>query len=417
MKSNLLILTLSFYYIFSFAQEKLLPLSELNFAKNYTSLDSALKNPEKVYKLSLLEEDLEKLPSEITKLQNLQYLALTSNKFKTFPEEIFSFKNLQILYLNDTKTSNIPSRIGELKNLKQLYLHWNSIKALPQEFKNLQKLEVLDLGANKFKNFPEVILEIKHLQDLYLYGNKIKSLPENLAKFEKLKNLRLGANKIKKLPENIIKLDSLEELHLPDNKLKNIPEKFSNLKALTWLDITHNRFRKFPPNLLENKGLKYLSIWDRGFGKENKTNIKNTFTSTNVKFVEKYEGSFWGINLGFQQGKFGKVELGITNGFKKDLILLAYGVSGEYNLNGNLYGAKFSGWLNAFLFSLGLHTIYYEDIKENKNTFAIRPEIGFGKGVFNLVYGYNAMFHPLKNANKHQVSLRFVIPFSPFFTK
>ncbi|NJO02534.1 MAG: hypothetical protein HC880_13330 [Bacteroidia bacterium] len=116
---------------------------------------------------------------------------------------------------------------------------------------------------------------------------------------------------------------------------------------------------------------------------------------------------------GFQQGKFSVVELGVARAFKKDILMLALGASGELNLNGKMAGAKLSGWVNGFtLFSLGLHGIYFWD--EARNNLAIRPEVGLGLGFFSLNYGHNIVLRGgSENINRHMVSLRVLWPIAP----
>jgi len=56
--------------------------------KTYTSLESALKNPEQVYRLKLQKQELKDFPKEIFLMKNLRQLDLSKNKIKVIPEEI-----------------------------------------------------------------------------------------------------------------------------------------------------------------------------------------------------------------------------------------------------------------------------------------------------------------------------------------
>jgi Leucine-rich repeat (LRR) protein len=76
----------------------------------YTSLESALSNPDQVYSLFIAYKNIETLPEEIGLLKNLEHLYAFSNKISKLPE---SFK--------------------ELKNLKSLNLFGNQFKDFPEE--------------------------------------------------------------------------------------------------------------------------------------------------------------------------------------------------------------------------------------------------------------------------------------------
>ena len=62
-----------------FSQTVLLDSLTLDTMRAYTSLEEALKNPEKVIKLELRRKKLKSFPMEILKFPNLQYLDLTKN--------------------------------------------------------------------------------------------------------------------------------------------------------------------------------------------------------------------------------------------------------------------------------------------------------------------------------------------------
>lgn len=400
-------LFISFYFgeQFVYGQDQidsLLSYTALSRQKVYSSLEEALKEPEKVLVLDLGDQKLEILSSEIGQLIHLQKLTLYGNKLKVLPAEI-----------------------GNLKNLQWLDLYYNKLEELPDEFRNLKNLYYLDLGTNHFKEIPSEVYALSGLRHFYIYGNKIKTIPAEITTLNRLEYLRAGkglkfltgGNRIRKLPDNFGELSNLKELHLPDNCLRKLPSSFSKLQNLTWLEINHNRFKKIPSVLDSMPRLQYVSIWDRGFSEEEKTRVKRALPKTNISYHQDYEGNFWGVMAGLQQGNYTLAEVGIARAFKKDIVLLAVGASGEFNLNKNTTGIKLSAWANGLsIFSLGFHGIYY--IEKEQNYFAVRPEFGIGMGVVSLNYGYNILYRKGSTGiNKHLVSLRVLLPFSPLFFK
>jgi len=62
----------------------------------------------------LSENQLEKLPSEINSLKNLESLSLDANNFKEFPEFVMDLRNLEYLGLGWNQISNIPESIKKI---------------------------------------------------------------------------------------------------------------------------------------------------------------------------------------------------------------------------------------------------------------------------------------------------------------
>ena len=90
--------------------------------KTYTSLEEALKTPDKVFKLDLSSQGLSSLPESIGNLTNLTELDLSKNQLKSLPESIGNLTNLTLLLLGDNKLNSLPESIGNLTNLCDRYI-------------------------------------------------------------------------------------------------------------------------------------------------------------------------------------------------------------------------------------------------------------------------------------------------------
>lgn len=128
--------------------------------EGFTSLDSALKNPEKVVKLVLRKQKFEQFPSELWKFPNLQYLDLSKNKITEVPDSISFFKQLQILHLSKNSIEFLPREIGDLSNLMILDINQNELTAIPPQIGKLKKLRYLDLWSNNISIFPEELKDL-----------------------------------------------------------------------------------------------------------------------------------------------------------------------------------------------------------------------------------------------------------------
>jgi Leucine-rich repeat (LRR) protein len=167
------------FFVFSLqkisAQTQLLDSLTLDTLKAYTSLEAALKNPDKVIKLELRKKKLKEFPREIFKLTNLQYLDLSKNSIKEIPAEINQLKNLQYFAISKNDLDKLPAQIGDLKNLQILNANQNNITVLPPEIGNLSNLKNLDLWSNNIDKFPN---ELKNLKSLLVLDLRVIMIPD-----------------------------------------------------------------------------------------------------------------------------------------------------------------------------------------------------------------------------------------------
>lgn len=145
------------------AQEKLLDSAALSLQKTYTSLDEALREPWKVYKLSLRYQHIETVPPQIGQLKNLQILDLSNNGISEVSDVIGQLPNLQVLDLSSQMIPPQPDyhdvvpvpcltalnpAIGNLNQLTHLILYGHAMAPadlLQFVSKNLAKLKHLSL--------------------------------------------------------------------------------------------------------------------------------------------------------------------------------------------------------------------------------------------------------------------------------
>lgn len=145
------------------ASAQLLDSAQLARAREYKSLEAAMRNPDSVYKLTLRRERLKEFPKEVYQFPNLQELDLSANKIKEIPTDIGKLQKLQKLDLSKNKIEAVPKEFGELGNLWSLVISQNYISSLPPEFAKLQKLKYLDMWSNEIDEFPEEMAKMKNL--------------------------------------------------------------------------------------------------------------------------------------------------------------------------------------------------------------------------------------------------------------
>lgn len=233
------LLFILFAFEISINAQNLLNIKDLDTCAVFSSIEEALKVPEKVLVLDLSGNNLEAIPKKIIQFKNLQVLNLANNYITNLPDEIFELKNLQVLNLEENRLTKLPKEIDRLKNLYNLNLTRTKIPSIPESFSNLKKLKILNLSWNGLKDDSlKSVFKLKQLQDLNLMRNQIEVLDASICEMDSLLYLNLNFNPLKKLPDNIGNLQQLIELDLGRNtELKSLPESFKKLIKLEYLNL------------------------------------------------------------------------------------------------------------------------------------------------------------------------------------
>ena len=143
---------------------QLLPQTTLDTIKTYRSLESALREPDMVYRLDLSKEKLKVVPEELKQFKNLNALDLSNNKLKELPTWIGDFQYLQEFRAAKNKLVDFPIGICELKELERLDLSQNALTGLPACIGRLNQLVSLDLWSNDLAEFPDEMEGMKALR-------------------------------------------------------------------------------------------------------------------------------------------------------------------------------------------------------------------------------------------------------------
>ncbi len=169
--------------------------------KSYKSLEEALKNPVRVYRLDLSNQQFKTLPDSIwSKFENLEYLSLKNDHLKEIPKGIGNLKNLRVLDLSGNDFKVLPQSFSGLNNLSEIYLNNESKMNYTKTFsviKNLPNLRVLHLENDNLKKVPKSLLYLQQIDTLYLNNNLFNTFPMELKNLKNLKFLDLHDNKFK----------------------------------------------------------------------------------------------------------------------------------------------------------------------------------------------------------------------------
>ena len=198
MKRTIFFILIAFFIIKDI-NGQILSESELNKKPVYTSIEDALKEPEKVYRFKL-KTRADSLPEEIFQFTNLQELTASKCRLSIINGKIGELKNLQILDISANQLVRLPESLCQLINLKELIINRNHIEELPTNIGNMQNLNYIDAWDNPLYSLPASITDLRYvLKEIDL--RQIELRDEELETMER------------QLPETVIQYTSTCDCH------------------------------------------------------------------------------------------------------------------------------------------------------------------------------------------------------------
>lgn len=301
-------------------------------SKIYFTLNEALENPTKVYKLNLSGKKINKLPEDFSKFTNLTYLDLSNNELKELPKDFSKLQNLKFLNLGLNNFESFPQIIFEMSLLQELFIFNNYITEIPKEINQLKYLQTFDFTSNYIKEIPAELLQVESLSEILGESNRIKELPIGFVNLKNLSTLLLGDNPINKISAEIYKLQNLKYLSIPIKTDQNA-EKSALRKSLKRTKISFNDFKDIAnrDTTLRNDAFNLKAKIIRGNRSEN-----SPMAMQNIKLKEDNTDTFIST-FSDNNGDFEFLNLSIEKTYTLELENLSV------NENENIYLAKSNG--------------------------------------------------------------------------
>lgn len=218
----------------------LVPPSFLSAQKVHRSLESTEENPERVYRLKMVQERPD--PDEWERFSKL--------------------KNLSTLYLEDNLLDTVPASMGSLQRMTKFRSHRNPIQHFPDTTKNWRNLTYLELVGGKLDTFPEHCRYWGKLRELGINKNRAEQmvLPESIGRLKKLRLLAINESPLAPLPSSLTELSGLQKLILKDAGLERFPKGLGELQNLKTLVLEGNQLEEMPRSIGSLEELEYLSL-------------------------------------------------------------------------------------------------------------------------------------------------------------
>lgn len=175
---------------------------------------------------------------------------LRDQQLNSFPTELLDNYQLKIVLLDGSherpnSMETIPTDITRLRNLQRLSLSHCKLKRLPNSIGQLNKLNVLNLSNNQLKTLPASLGDLLFLTSLNLMDNELKRLPPSIGNLVNLRSLNLEYNRIAQLPLTLKNLElRLQKINLKLNPIER--DNFKKIKErLPKTRIEVDEFRKY----------------------------------------------------------------------------------------------------------------------------------------------------------------------------
>ena len=154
----------------------------LNLSDNQLkSLPADLSRLNKLKVIFLSNNDFEEVPEVLADCQNLSMVGFKSNKIRVLGENALPL-GVRWLILTDNQLEKLPRSIGKLQSLQKLMLAGNQLRSLPNEMAACQNLELIRLAANRLESLPHWLFTLPRLSWLAYAGNPacMTNLPQTI---------------------------------------------------------------------------------------------------------------------------------------------------------------------------------------------------------------------------------------------
>lgn len=246
---------------------------------------------------------------------NLKSLVLSQNHLVRLPQELWSWScmaHLRALHLSFNRLERLPSDIDKLQTLVLLNVSNNRLTHLPRSLSNLKCLKFLDVSSNQLDEIPIEIQCMPHLESLAAGRNRndvnqsrrakrsaekpavpelaltqalcatlqrhaavssmtlyndlvpadgfervtfcrpnanLEAFPAHLTTMTQLRLIDLSNNRLEAIPSTLHRLVHLRRLVLRHNKIscRGVPIELAQCNALQVIDLAHNRLVALTP--------------------------------------------------------------------------------------------------------------------------------------------------------------------------
>lgn len=202
----------------TYSRSRSLPLRKMSIEVQQQQLTRVHAN--RIKEISIDSNNLTEVPIEVFKLPEVHVINLSRNSLSKMPEATLSVSpndgrlsgwacsQLTELNISKNKLQKLPSCVWFLSNLQILKATGNELASLLPDSNQIVKEGHLSTS----------------LQSIDVSSNKLTAVPDFIFKFEQLKQVNVSSNLLISLPETMWMCKSLQELDVSKNQLNILPK-------------------------------------------------------------------------------------------------------------------------------------------------------------------------------------------------
>lgn len=157
------------------------------YAINFQEICENLKNSQSLRYLTLIQDSITTIPTNINLLNTINSLDLSNNYIKTVPREVFEMENLRKLVLSNNQIETLGTQSKPNHAITFLVLDSMDFTKIPKGVEDLQGLTYLSLNGNPQLNLEDVcdlIEKLPNLRHIAVEIEKVDSIPKRLINFK-----------------------------------------------------------------------------------------------------------------------------------------------------------------------------------------------------------------------------------------
>ncbi len=155
---------------------------------DFYEIPASIQNCTNLQYLQIDSTRIRHLPSEIAKCSNLQTVIMKNCKLQDFPDVLPT--SLKVLILSQNQLSKLPKDISRFSHLETLNLEQNLIEQIHPDIGKLSMLSHLNFSVNHLSSLPSSLSKMHSLRAILLQHNRLTEFPNNF--HELSPNLFLG---------------------------------------------------------------------------------------------------------------------------------------------------------------------------------------------------------------------------------
>ena len=134
--------------------------------------------------------------------------------FRTIPEKKSAMDKVIVLNVDPYRTelNHVPVEVFKMNNLEELHLDDQKITSIPDSIGKLKKLRVLNIRDNPLDSINPRICDCNALEELRV-GGSIGKLPDCLSQMPKLRHLSVQSNSVNELMVELVRFKNLKTAH------------------------------------------------------------------------------------------------------------------------------------------------------------------------------------------------------------